>query len=78
MSRFKYLFIAVVAVIGLIGATPIDRGVQLPPITALAITVQQGEIVIDGYAEAQVRDRLLALVGTMWVMWLWAWPHFPR
>ena len=65
MSRFKYLFLAVIAITGLIGATPIDRSVQLPPITALAVTVQQGDVVVDGYAEPEMRDRVITLVGTM-------------
>ena len=65
MGRYKYLFLAVVAVTGLIGATPIDRGVQLPPITALAVTAREGDLVANGYAAPGVRDRVIAVVGTM-------------
>ncbi|MDJ0908467.1 MAG: OmpA family protein [Woeseiaceae bacterium] len=65
MGRFKYLFLAVVAVTGLIGATPIDRGAQLPPITSLAVTIRQGNVAVDGYAAPAMRDRVLALVSTM-------------
>ncbi len=65
MGRFKYLFLAVVAVTGLIGATPIDPGAQLPPITALAVTVRGGNVVVDGYAAPELRERVVAVVGAM-------------
>lgn len=65
MDRFKYLFLAIVAVTGLIGATPIDRGAQLPPITALSVTIRDGHVVVDGYAAPPIRDRILAVLGTM-------------
>ena len=65
MRRFKYLFLAVVAITGLIGATPIDRAVQLPPITALNLTIQQGEVTANGYAAPEMRERLITLAGTM-------------
>ena len=65
MGRFKYLILAVVAVTGLIGATPLDRAAQLPPITALAITIDLGEISVDGYARPEMREEVLALVETM-------------
>ena len=65
MGRFKYLFLAVVAVTGLIGATPLDRAAQLPPITSLAITIQQGDVSVDGYAGPEMRSQVLALVDTM-------------
>ena len=65
IGRFKYIILAVVAVTGLIGATPLDRGAQLPPITALAITVQQGDMIVEGYARPEMRGQVLALVETM-------------
>ncbi len=65
MGRYKYLFLAIVAVTGLIGATPIGRGVQLPPITALAVLAKEGDIVANGYAAPEVRERVIAVVGTM-------------
>ena len=65
MQRFKYIALAVIAVTGLIGATPLDRGAQLPPITALAVTIQQGSLAVDGYADPGLRGHVLAVVETM-------------
>ncbi len=65
MRRFKYLLLAVVAVTALIGATPLDGGAQLPPITALVVSIQQGDLAVDGYAAPEMRSRVIALAETM-------------
>ncbi len=64
-GHFKYLVLAVVALTGLIGASPLDRAAQLPPITSLAVALHGSEINAQGYAEPILRGRVIELVATM-------------
>ncbi len=64
-GHFKYLVLAVVALTGLIGASPLDRETQLPPITALAVALHGSEVNAQGYADPILRGRVIELVTTM-------------